>query len=86
MTYGGTDYGFRAKKAGFKVMFCPQTKLWHKIKMQDNIKTIRALRYNLPMRAYYFARNRIIFMKEHGTKVEFLDSYYMYKIIAFGGS
>ena len=95
MTYGDTDYGFRAKKAGFKVMFCPWARLWHRIKMRDNTKTIRALGYNLPMRAYYFARNRVIFMKEHAPKFNFVifmliffplfTFYISYKIIVFGG-
>lgn len=94
MTYGDTDYGFRARKLGFKVMFCPKAKLWHRIKMKDNIKTIRALGYNLPMRAYYFARNRIIFMREHAPRLNFLifififfpllTFYYTAKIIVFG--
>lgn len=95
MTYGDTDYGLRAREAGFKVMFCPTAKLWHRIKMRDNIRTIRALGYNLPMRAYYFARNRVIFMKEHAPRLNLaifilvffplFTLYISYKIIAFGG-
>lgn len=95
MTYGDTDYGFRTREAGFKVMFCPTAKLWHRIKAQDNVKTIRALGYNLPMRAYYFARNRMIFMKRHAPKFNFavftlvffplITLYITYKIIDFGG-
>lgn len=95
MTYGDTDYGFRTREAGFKVMFCPIARLWHKIKKQENIKTIRALGYNLPMRAYYFARNRVVFMKRHAPKLNFavfmlvffplFTLYVTYKIIIFGG-
>jgi len=95
MTYGDTDYGFQAQKMGFKVMFCPQARLWHRIKMRDNTKTIRALGYNLPMRAYYFARNRVIFMKRHAPGLNFVifmmiffplfTLYINYKIIIFGG-
>lgn len=95
MTYGDTDYGFRTREAGFKVMLCPTAKLWHRIKAQDNVKTIRALGYNLPMRAYYFARNRVVFMNRHAPKLNFvvfmlvffplLTLYITYKIIAFGG-
>jgi len=95
MTYGDTDYGFRAKELGFKVMFCPAAKLWHRIKMRENISTIRSLGYNQPMRAYYFSRNRVIFMKRHAPKLYFytfillyfplITLYYSYKILAFGG-
>lgn len=95
MTYGDTDYGFRAKKVGFKVIFCPQAYLWHRIKMEENIKTIRALGYNSSLRAYYFARNRVIFMKRHAPMINFIifillffplmTLYVTYKIIIFGG-
>lgn len=95
MTYGDTDFGFRARKMGFKVIFCPTAKLWHRLQMQENIKTIRALGYNLPMRAYYFARNRVVFMKRHAPKLNFIifmlfffpsmTLYFAYKIIRFGG-
>lgn len=96
MTYGDTDYGFRARKAGFKVIFCPWAKLWHQLGKEENLKTVRALGYNQPMRAYYFARNRVIFIKRHAPKLNFLifllvfyplfTLYISYKIIAFGGS
>lgn len=95
MAYGDTDYGFRARKAGFKFMFCPKAKLWHKIKKYECKKTIRSLGFNLPMRAYYFARNRVIFMKRHTSKLNFLifmllffplfPLYFTFKIIVFGG-
>lgn len=95
MTYGDTDYGFRARKAGFKVMFCSKAKLWHRLGMEENIKSIRSLGYNLPMRPYYFARNRVIFMKRHASRINFLvfmilffpvfTLYFTYKIIRFGG-
>lgn len=95
MTYGDTDYGFRAQEADFKVMFAPRAFLWHRLKKKENVKTIRALGYNLPMRAYYFSRNRVIFMKRHAPKLNFiifmlfffpiLTLYFTYKIIIFGG-
>ncbi|MFH1905619.1 MAG: glycosyltransferase family 2 protein [bacterium] len=94
MTYGDTDFGFRAREAGFKVVFCPGAKLWHLLGMGENIKTMRALGYRLPMRAYYFSRNRVIFMKLHAPKLNFIifmlfffplfTFYFVYKIIRFG--
>lgn len=95
MTYGDTDYGFRAREAGFKVLFCPSAKLWHCLKKEDNLRTIRGLGYNLPMRAYYFARNRVIFMKMHAPRGKFIlflifvypviTIYMAYKIIVLKG-
>lgn len=95
MTYGDTDYGFRAREAGFKVMFCSSAKLWHRLDQVENTKTIRALGFNLPMRAYYFGRNRVIFMKKHAPKVNFylfllffyplITVYMVYKIVLFKG-
>jgi GT2 family glycosyltransferase len=95
MTYGDTDYGLRALKKGFKVLFCPNARLWHYLNMNENIKSIRALGYNLPMRAYYFSRNRAIFMKRHAPKVNFIifmlvffpiiTVYFCFKIISLGG-
>lgn len=94
MTYGDTDFALRAKEAGFKVLFCPKAKLWHRLGMEENIKTVRALGYNLPMRAYYFARNRVIFMKSHALRLNFIififfffplfTLYFAYEIIRFG--
>jgi GT2 family glycosyltransferase len=96
MTYGDTDYGFRAMEAGFKVMFCPKAKLWHHLSKNANNNTIRALGYNLPMRAYYFARNRVIFMKRHASLLNYLfflvfifpviTLIISFKIITLGGS
>ncbi|PIS08809.1 hypothetical protein COT75_05005 [Candidatus Beckwithbacteria bacterium CG10_big_fil_rev_8_21_14_0_10_34_10] len=93
MTYGDTDYGLRAKKMGFKVMFCPQAKLWHRLNQKENTQTIRELGFNAPLRAYYFARNRVIFMKKHASKINFIifmviffpifTLYISYKIIAY---
>lgn len=95
MTYGDTDYGLRARKGGFKVVFCPRAKLWHHLGQEENTKTIRALGYNLPLRAYYFARNRVIFMRKHAPLFNFVvfmifffplfTIYFLSKIIYFGG-
>lgn len=95
MGYVDSDYGYRTREAGFKVMFCPKAKLWHRIKQEENVKSIRALGYNLPLRAYYFARNRVVFMKSHAPRINFLifmilffplmTIYITYKIISFKG-
>ncbi len=95
MGYVDSDYGYRTKEAGFKVVFCPQAMLWHRLGQEENVKSIRALGYNLPLRAYYFARNRVVFMKYHAPTLNFLifmilffplmTIYIAYKIIVFRG-
>ena len=95
MGYVDSDYGYRTREAGFKVIFCPKAVLWHRLNQEENTKSIRALGYNLPLRAYYFARNRVVFMKIHAPKVNFLifitfffplmTIYIAYKIIIFKG-
>lgn len=72
MSYGESDYGYRIEKAGFKIVFCPTAKLWHRLNFKENTQSIRALGYNLPLRPYYFARNRVIFMKRNASKLNFL--------------
>lgn len=95
MTYGDTDFGFRARENGFKVIFCPSAKLWHRLEKEKNQNSIRALGFNLPLRAYYFARNRVIFMKKHAPILNFLlfmvvffplfTIYFLFKVIYFRG-
>ena len=55
------DLGFRVKKAGYKIMFCPGAKIWHKVSAssggQEN-----------PLKEYYMSRNRVLFMRKNATK------------------
>ncbi len=96
MGYVDSDYGYRTKEAGFKVVFCPKAFLWHRLNQEENVKSIRALGYNLPLRAYYFARNRVVFMKKHAPLLNFtvfmifffplMTIYISYKSISFKGN
>ncbi|MEM2507350.1 MAG: glycosyltransferase family 2 protein [Nitrososphaeria archaeon] len=55
--YEETDLCMRAKKAGFKLMYCPTAKVWHKIGSS-------AGGHLSPIRTYYATRNRILFIKK----------------------
>ncbi|MBU4445150.1 glycosyltransferase family 2 protein, partial [bacterium] len=94
MTYGESDWAMRAIKAGFKVMFYPKAKVWHKIPLPDEQTGLRAtIGFDNPYRIYYFARNRTIFMKNFASKLNFflyiilfmhiLNAYYLYSLIRF---
>lgn len=95
MTYADADFAVRTKKAGFKIFCVPTAKLWHRLKMEDNRSGIRALGYNLPLRAYYFSRNRVLFMKKNSSTAIFIffllfifpifTIYYTLKIIQYKG-
>jgi GT2 family glycosyltransferase len=95
MTYADADFAFRVKKAGLKILYAPKAMLWHRLSMKENVETSRALGYNLPMRAFYFARNRVIFMKRNASRLDFLifmlvffplfTLFITYKIIRFSG-
>lgn len=71
MSYGESDWPMRAKLAGFKVLFCPGSVVYHDIVPPKNLKENILLRAT-PYRAYYFARNRILFMRRFATKLNFL--------------
>lgn len=47
------DYSLRAKKAGWKVIFVPEAKLWHKVSQSSGIGS--------NLNDYYIARNRLLF-------------------------
>ena len=72
MSYADLDFAIRAKKEGFKVLYVPTAKLWHKISVGRNRTPIRDLLGTFPYRAYYFARNRFIFMKKNVPLINFL--------------
>ncbi|HEC88424.1 MAG TPA: glycosyltransferase family 2 protein [Thermoplasmata archaeon] len=56
-----TDFCVRCKKKRFKLIYIPTSKIWHKIAQSTGGEFS-------PIMAYYFVRNRYIFMKKHGRK------------------
>ncbi|MDW7731314.1 MAG: glycosyltransferase family 2 protein [Methanolobus sp.] len=78
MTYEESDWAMRAKKAGFKVVFCPTAKVWHKIPLLKDQKGLRAvIGFDTPYRIYQMSRNRTIFMKRFASKFNFIF-YFMF--------
>lgn len=66
-TYEDTDFCFRVRKADYRVVCVPKAKAWHKVPLYQREQTLGVLR-----RAYYVARNRIIFMKKNAQLFCFL--------------
>lgn len=59
-----TDFCVRARKAGYKVIYVPAAKIWHKL--GSTTKNISG------SYEYYMTRNMFWFMKKHATKKQFL--------------
>ena len=67
-----TDYCFRAREAGYKVVYIPEAKIWHKaplkLKVWDKTPTSgKASGFS----DYYMARNNFKFMRKHATKGQY---------------
>jgi len=64
MYFDDTDFGTRAIKAGYKIIFCPKAKIWHKVSASSRGQ-------NNLFKDHLMSRNRIIFMKKHANKGQF---------------
>jgi len=58
-----SDYCARARRAGYKIAYAPKAKIWHKL--GQSAQKITGLI------EYYFARNRIWFMKKNATRLQY---------------
>jgi hypothetical protein len=55
--YEESDFCNRIRRAGYKVIVVPSAKIWHDVPPPERSKTL----VKSPLRAYYTARNRILF-------------------------
>jgi GT2 family glycosyltransferase len=70
-----TDWCIRAVKAGYRSVYVPKAKIWHKIGVQKGKKNIKAY--------YYFGRNVFLLVKKHASvleKVVFMLYYFSFKV------
>jgi GT2 family glycosyltransferase len=67
-----TDYCFRAREAGYRVIYIPQAKIWHKapLKLRMWDKTPISAKGS-GLYYYYMARNNFKFMRKHATKGQY---------------
>lgn len=56
--YEESDWCYRAKDTGYKILFVPQSKVWHKVS--------RGFEGRSAAQLYYFCRNRLYFLKKRG--------------------
>jgi len=66
--YEESDLAERARMMGYKVLYCPKALTYHKLLLPGNNRKP----FKLPMRAYFQARNRIVYMKKHSSRWQFL--------------
>lgn len=58
MYWEDADWGLRASEAGFKSLVVPAAKIWHKVSASSGGA-------DSPIKAYYKARNRLVFAARH---------------------
>lgn len=80
--YEDSDFSFRAKKAGFKVLFVPQAKVWHTGAKKTFVHPwVEWLGITTPERSFRVSRNKIIFMRKHASPNDFLFFMFVYEPI-----
>jgi len=57
--YEETDWCFRARDAGYRCIYVPTARVWHKIS--------RGFDGNAAAQLYYFCRNRLLFLRRRGA-------------------
>lgn len=70
--YEDADLSTRAKKNGWKNIYVPTSKVWHKVSRSTSKHGESS-----PTSIYYITRNRIIFTKKHNTQVIYFFLCYM---------
>ena len=67
-----TDYCFRAREAGYKVVYVPGAKIWHKAPLKLTVRDKNPTSGKASGLSYYFmARNNFKFMRKHATKGQY---------------
>lgn len=57
-----TDLCMRGLKNGYKTMYVPDSRIWHKVSASSS---------KFSLNYYYYSRNRFLFMREHATIAQF---------------
>lgn len=71
--YEEADFSERVRRLGYRVIFNPKAKIWHDIPLPKEVGgKARIASVHNELRAYYTARNRIIFHKKYSKWWQFL--------------
>lgn len=72
--YEEMDYSALAQEAGFEIWYEPKAKVWHKESMSTGKQS--------PLKAYYYGRNRLLYLRRHTSGIAKLLMYIYYIFIA----
>jgi GT2 family glycosyltransferase len=71
-SYADADFAFRLADLGYINRYVPKAILYHKVPPPGQSRSLRSLGIDTPLRAYYYARNKILFMKRHAPRKQFV--------------
>ncbi len=71
LTFEDTDWSYRAREAGYRVLIVPDAHIWHKVSRSFGGKS--------PMYWYFYSRNRLLWAKKH---LSYKDRVVLYMAIA----
>lgn len=96
--YEESDYAYKIRKAGYKIMVSKKAKIYHDIESSSKKEKVKDYMYHFmtdKRRPFVFARNRVIFHSEYSNKLQlfsilffwvwFFSLYYIYKILFYSG-
>lgn len=63
-----SDWGFRARQAGWASLVVPSARVWHKVGASFGSEAS-------PLRTYFSARNKLVWLQRHGTAGERIRAY-----------
>lgn len=67
------DLAARLKENGFRAVVVPAARIWHSIAPLDGASSLlRGVHITEPARAYFVGRNRLLYMRKHGSVTSFL--------------
>lgn len=97
--YEESDFAYRIRQAGYKIVVGRKTKIFHDIETTEKGKKTKDYMYHFmedPRRPYVFAKNRLIFHSLYSTPLQmigivyfwiwFFTAYYLYKIVFYAGA
>jgi len=76
LLFEDTDFCYRAKKAGFKIMVAPSSKIWHKVSQSFN-------GIYSPTYLYYLVRNRGLFLRKNAPRYVWFVFIWVYLAFIF---
>lgn len=71
MSYGESDFAEKIRRAGYKIVFTPKTIVYHDVPLLRK-EDPSYCGYRTAMRAYFFARNKLVYMKKTSPFLIFL--------------